>query len=281
MSKREPDSVSARILGGYGIGSERARSDDELTLFEEDFLLPGERLDDLQRNGLYVIQDESKFCFGMDAVLLSGFAAEHMPKACKAALDLCTGGGIIPLLLSAKTDVCHITGIELQAGMADMAQRSVRMNSLEEKIRIITGDIKQAAEHIDAASFDVVTVNPPYFKKGSGIQNPDDSKTIARHEVACTLSDVLHASALALHDGGYFYMVHKPQRLTDILCLMRKTQIEPKVLKPVQPRQDKEPSMILIEGRKGGGAELKIESPLVIYGADGRYTGEMYTIYGY
>lgn len=248
---------------------------------KEGYLLDGERIDDLQRNGLHIIQDPRKFCFGMDAVLLSGFAAEHMGKGKGSLLDLCCGGGIIPLLLSAKTDVKHITGMELQEDMADMAGRSVSMNGLETVIDILRHDLKKAAEVIPAASFDAVTVNPPYFRHGHGIINPDDARTLARHEVGCTLEDVMEAAAYALKEGGMFYMVHKPQRLTDIICAMREAKIEPKTLKAVHPRLDAEPSMVLLEGRKGGGPELRIEKPLIIYGEDGKYTEEMYTIYGY
>ena len=241
----------------------------------------GERLDDLQRNNLYIIQNPEKFCFGMDAVLLSGFAAAHAAPSCRQILDLCTGNGIIPLLLSAKTKADKITGIEIQTEIAEMAVRSVSMNSLEDKIAILNCDIKEASDHIRMASFDMITVNPPYFKAGHGITNPEDSKTISRHEVACTLNDVLAVSASALKNGGYFYMVHKPQRTADVIYEMRRAGIEPKTLKLVHPYISSEASMILIEGRKGAGAEMRIEPPLIIYGEDGKYTGEMYTIYGY
>ena len=245
------------------------------------FLKEGERLDDLQRNGLFIIQDPKRFCFGMDAVLLSGFAGEHYAGKKGRALDLCTGNGIIPLLLSAKTDAEYIAGMEIQHEIADMAERSVEMNALSEKIKILECDIREAAEYTEAASFNMVTVNPPYFKAGHGIINPEDTRTLARHEIACTLEDVLDAASMALKDGGFFYMVHRPQRLADVICGMREALLEPKALKLVYPRIDSQPSMILIEGRKGAGAELAVEPPLIIYGRDGKYTEEMYTIYGY
>ena len=248
---------------------------------KEEYLLPGERLDDLQRNGLYIIQHPDRFCFGMDAVLLSGFVSGHIPSSGGKLLDLCTGNGIIPLLVSAKTDVDHITGMEIQPAVADMAQRSVRMNSLTDRIEILACDIRDAERYIKPSSFDIVTVNPPYFKAGCGIINPRDSKTISRHEVACTLNDVLDRASMALRDGGLFFMVHRPQRLTDIVSGMRHAGIEPKILKTVHPRLSSKPSMVLISGRKGAGAETDIEPPLIIYGEDGRYTEEMYTIYGY
>ncbi|MCR5746739.1 MAG: methyltransferase [Lachnospiraceae bacterium] len=196
-------------------------------------------------------------------------------------LDLCTGNGIIPLLLSAKTDAKYIVGMEIQPDVAEMAKRSVKMNALDNKIEILTSDIKKAAEEISVASFDVVTVNPPYFKKGHGITNPNDTKTIARHEISCTLKDILEAASFALRPGGSLYMVHKPQRLTDVIYEMRSLRIEPKVLKLVYPYVSSEPSMFLIEGKKDGNPEIRIEKPLIIYGEDGNYTEEMYTIYGY
>lgn len=248
---------------------------------KDEYLRTGERIDDLQRNGLYIIQQPERFCFGMDAVLLSGFAAEHASVSGGRILDLCTGSGIIAILMSAKTKADHITGMEIQKDVADMAERSIRLNSLEDRINIINCDIKEAADHIDAASFDMVTVNPPYFKSGHGIVNPADTKTISRHEVACTLQDVLRISAMALKEGGYFYMVHKPHRLADVIYEMRIHNIEPKTLKTVHPDSSSPSSMILLEGRKGAGAEMKVESPLIIYGEDGRYTKEMYTVYGY
>ncbi|MCR5409957.1 MAG: tRNA1(Val) (adenine(37)-N6)-methyltransferase [Lachnospiraceae bacterium] len=248
---------------------------------KEKYLQNGERIDDLQRNGLYIIQDPGEFCFGMDAVLLSGFAAAHAPASCNRILDLCTGGGIIPLLLAAKTKARHITGIEIQQKAAGRADRSVRMNGLSDKIDIINGDIKEAPELMKAASFDMVTVNPPYFRTGHGIINPTDSKTVSRHEVACTLDDVLSAAEYALKNSGTFCMVHKPQRLADVICVMRDHHIEPKALKTVHPRIGDDPSMILIEGRKGAGEEIRIEAPLVIYNDKDEYTEEMYTIYGY
>lgn len=275
-----------------------AASEKSVTADRHAYILDGERLDDLQRNGLYIIQNPKRFCFGMDAVLLSGFASEHASIADGNILDLCTGNGIIPLLLSAKTKASHIVGMEIQPEIADMADRSVRMNALSDKIEILTCDIKEVATYADAASFDMVTVNPPYFKAGHGITNQTESsrkardtkespgisgfnsKTISRHEVACTLEDVLRTAAFALREGGYFYIVHKPQRLSDVICCMREAGIEPKTLKTVHPRIDAEPSMILIEGRKGAGAETRIEPPLIIYGDDGKYTEEMYAIYG-
>ncbi len=241
-------------------------------------LRAGERIDDLQRNGLRIIQDPERFCFGMDAVLLSGYAAV---PAGAGVLDLGSGTGIIPILLSAKTKASQLVGLEIQAESADMAERSVRLNHLEERVRIIQGDIREAAELFDAASFDVVTANPPYMPQGHGLVNPEDAKALARHEIACSLEDVIKAAAYCLKESGTLAMVHRPFRLTDIFSAMRKHRLEPKRMRLVYPREDKEPAMVLIEGRKGGNPCLSVEKPLIIYGPDGKYTEEITEVYGY
>ncbi len=241
-------------------------------------LKPGERLDDLQRNGLQIIQDPDRFCFGMDAVLLSGFAAA--PEGGRV-LDLGTGTGIIPILMSAKTKASELVGLEIQDDSADMAMRSVRLNDLEDKIRIVQGDIKEAGQLFDAASFDVVTSNPPYMIGGHGLKNPDAPKAIARHEVLCDLEDVVKAAARLLKSGGKFYMVHRPFRLAEIMVVMHDYHIEPKRMQLVYPYVDKEPTMVLIEGARGGRSRLTVEKPLIIYESPGKYTPEIYDIYGY
>ena len=241
-------------------------------------LKSGERIDDLQRNGYGIIQDPAKFCFGMDAVLLSGFA--RVSDGSKV-LDLGTGNGIIPILLAAKTGAAHLTGLEIQHESADMAQRSVRLNGLENRLDIAEGDIREAEHLFDAASFDTVTSNPPYMTGGHGLLNPDDAKAIARHEIKCTLEDVIKAAAYCLKPGGAMAMVHRPFRLADIFDTMRKYRIEPKRMKMVYPSAEKEPTMVLIEGRRGGRPRLAVEKPLIIYGSDGKYTQEIYDIYGY
>jgi tRNA1Val (adenine37-N6)-methyltransferase len=244
----------------------------------ETLILPHERVDDLQRNNYRIIQDPGRFCFGMDAVLLSGFANV---KAGEKALDLGTGTGIIPILLEAKTEGEHFTGLEIQPESADMAMRSVRLNHLEERIDIVTGDIKEASKLFGASSFEVVTTNPPYMIGQHGLKNPEDAKAIARHEILCSLDDILRESARLLKPQGRFYMVHRPFRLAEIFCKMVEYRIEPKRMKLVYPYIDKEPNMVLIEGARGGKSRLTVEKPLIVYKEQGVYTDEIYEVYGY
>ena len=238
----------------------------------------GERLDELHRNGYFIIQDPKRFCFGMDAVLLSGFAKA---KRGERVIDLGTGTGIIPILMEAKTDAEDFTALEIQEESADMARRSVAYNHLEEKIKIVTGDIKDASARFGASSFDIVTTNPPYMIGDHGLTSENDAKAIARHEVLCTLDDILRESARLLCPGGRFYMVHRPFRLAEIFCKMVEYKIEPKRMKLVYPYIDKEPNMVLIEGMRGGKSRLTVEKPLIVYKEQGVYTDEIYEIYGY
>lgn len=237
-----------------------------------------ERLDELHRNGYKIIQDKDRFCFGMDAVLLSGFARV---KAGEHTLDLGTGTGIIPILLEAKTEGAHFTGLEIQPESADMAARSVAYNDLQDKIDIVVGDIKDASQRFGASSFDVITTNPPYMIGQHGIKNDQDAKAIARHEVLCNLDDILRESAKMLKPGGRFYMVHRPFRLAEILSKMVEYRIEPKRMQLVYPFVDKEPNMVLLEGLRGGKSRITVEKPLIVYKEPGVYTGEIYDIYGY
>lgn len=237
-----------------------------------------ERIDDLQRNNYKIIQDSDRFCFGMDAVLLSGFAGA---KEGEKVLDLGTGTGIIPILMEAKTKAAHFTGLEIQPDSADMAARSVKLNGLENKIEIVTGDIREAVSLFGAASFDVVTCNPPYMTEHHGLINPEAPKAIARHELLCTLEDVVNQSSRLLRPGGNFYMVHRPFRLADIIVLLRQHKLEPKRMKLVYPFTDKEPNMILVEANRGGKAGMRVEKPLIVYKEPGVYTDEIYDIYGY
>ena len=241
-------------------------------------LKPGERLDELHRNGYVIIQDPQKFCFGMDAVLLSGFAKV---KDGELLLDLGTGTGILPILLEAKTKGKHFTGLEIQEESADMAARSVKLNHLEEKIDIVTGDIKDASNIFGASSFDVITTNPPYMIGNHGISSANQAKAAARHELYCTLDDVLIESAKLLKPNGRFDMVHRPFRLAEIMEKMVRYGLEPKRMRLVYPFVDKEPNMALLEGLRGGNSRLKVERPLIVYQSQGVYTNEILEIYSF
>ena len=204
-----------------------------------------------------------------------------MVKPGEKALDLGTGTGIIPILLEAKTEGRHFTGLEIQEESADMARRSVKYNHLEEKVEIVTGDIKEAGSRFALASFDVVTSNPPYMNDAHGLKNPDLPKAIARHEVLCTLDDVVREAAGLLKPGGRFYMVHRPHRLIEIINTLTKYKLEPKRMKLVHPFVDKDANMVLIEAVRGGKSMIKVEAPIVVYKEQGVYTDEIYDIYGY
>lgn len=240
-------------------------------------LKPEERLDDLQVNGYEIIQHPGKFCFGMDAVLLSNFARV---KKGERVLDLGTGTGIIPILMTAKTEGENFVGLEIQEESADMARRSVSHNQLDEKVEIVTGDIKEAANIFGLASFDVITTNPPYMIGQHGIANESDTKAIARHEVLCTLDDILRESARILKPRGRFYMVHRPFRLAEILSKMVEVGIEPKRMRMVHPFIDKEPNMVLIEGMRGANSRMTVERPLIVYKEVGVYSDELLGEYG-
>ena len=237
---------------------------------------PEERVDDLQ-NGFYVIQNPAKFCFGMDAVLLSGFAKI---KKDARVLDMGTGTGIIPILLKSRGKGAHFTGLEIQEECADMAARSVAYNNLESAIDIVCGDIKEAAETFGAASFDVVTSNPPYMIGEHGLRNPYMAKAIARHEVLCTLEDVVSQASRVLKDRGHFFMVHRPFRLAEIFQVLMKYKLEPKRMQLVHPYIDREPNMVLIEACKGGNSRITVERPLIVYEKPGEYTKAILEIYG-
>lgn len=241
-------------------------------------LLPGERIDELQRNGYRIIQNPERFCFGMDAVLLSGFARAKKQERC---LDLGCGNGIIPILMEAKTEGKHFTGLEIQPESADMAKRSVALNGLQDRIDIVEGDIKDASKIFGASSFHVVTTNPPYMTAQHGLTNVYEAKTIARHEVLCNLEDIIRESARLLMPGGRFYMVHRPFRLAEIISLMVQYRMEPKRMRLVYPYVDREPNMVLIEGLRGGKSRMTVEKPLIVYKEPRKYTDEIYNVYGY
>lgn len=243
---------------------------------ESGLLKQGERLDDLQRDGLMIIQNPEWFCFGMDAVLLTAFV-----RAGKGSrmLDLGCGNGVIPILLSAKTEGEVFEGLEIQADIADMAQRSVQLNHLEEQVHIMTGDIREASSYYEAASFDVITSNPPYMTNAHGLTNEISHKAIARHELLCSLEDVVRESARLLKPGGHFFMVHRPFRLSEIMNTMCQYKLEPKRLQMVYPYVDREPNMVLIEGTRGGNQGMVVEKPLIVYEDVNVYTKEVRELY--
>lgn len=240
-------------------------------------LKAGERLDDLQIKGYEIIQSPGRFCFGMDAVLLSSFAKV---KRGEMALDLGTGTGILPILTEAKNEGERYIGLEIQEESADMARRSVLHNHLENKIEIVTGDIKEASTIFGAASVHVITTNPPYMIGEHGLKNENEALYIARHEALCTLDDILRESARLLKPKGRFYMVHRPFRLPEILAKMAKYGIEPKRMRLVYPHVDKEPNMVLVEGMRGAKPRMQVEPPLIVYNKDGSYTEELLKMYG-
>ncbi len=237
-----------------------------------------ERIDDLQRNNLKIIQDPGRFCFGMDAVLLSGFAAAG--KGDKL-LDLGTGTGILPILLSAKTEVAELTGLEIQPESADMASRSVALNGIGDRVKIVEGDIKEADKLFALSSFDVITCNPPYMIGQHGLTNPDSPKAIARHEIECTFDDVARVTEKLLKPNGHFYLVHRPFRLSEILCTLTKYHLEPKRMRLVYPFADREPNMVLIESIRGAKPRMTVEKPLIIFKEKDVYTDEVKELYGF
>ncbi|MDP4179254.1 MAG: tRNA1(Val) (adenine(37)-N6)-methyltransferase, partial [Bacillota bacterium] len=234
-------------------------------------------LDDLQIGNIYVIQKKNAFRFGVDAVLLANYAKI---KNDSVVVDLCSGTGIIPFVLAGKTKAKNITGLEIQEEMVEMSCRSVEYNNLQNKIQFIHGDLKDIDSLNKLPKADVVTVNPPYKLEKSGIISTDDKNAIARHEICCNLEDVIAASKYILKDNGKLFIVHRPERMIDIFCMMRKYKIEPKNIKLVYPNLKKPPNIVLIEGHKGGGAFLKWEAPLYVHNEDGTYTEEIKRIYG-
>ena len=240
-------------------------------------LKENERIDDLELNGLKIIQNKNGFCFGMDSVLLSDFAKEI--KKNSTILDMGTGTGILGILLSAKTQDTKITGVEIQPEVAQMAQRSVQLNHLEERIDIICEDIKELKKIYETQSVDAIVTNPPYKKKGTGGINENEAKLISRHEITANLEDFISIASYLLKDQGSIYMVHRPERLADIMTSLRKYKLEPKVIKFVHPNQEKEPNLILVKATKNARPFLKVEKPIYIYDLQGNYTKDILEIY--
>ena len=240
-------------------------------------LLENERIDDLEFNNLKIIQNSTGFCFGIDSVLLSDYAKNLKPGS--KVIDIGTGTGIIGILLCAKSKLKSIIGIEIQKEVADMAKRSIKLNGLEEKFNILNMNIKDVFEFIEPNSIDTIVTNPPYMKLNSGAQNIEEKKLISRHEVECNLEDIVKISYKLLKSKAEFYMVHRAERIVDILYTLRKYRLEPKQLRFVQSRQDSSPNLVLLRCVKDGGKALKIDKPLIVYNDEGRYTEEILKIY--
>ena len=241
-------------------------------------LKENERIDDLQLNNLKIIQNKNGFCFGIDSVLLSDFAKEI--KENSRVLDLGTGTGILPILLCGKTDLKEIIGMEIQEDVAEMAQRNSKLNGLENRFKVINENILNIEKVLEKRSFDAIVTNPPYKRKDTGRINEEKTKQIARHEITANLEDFIKTSETMLKDKGSLYMVHRPERLVELMSLLKKYKLEPKILKLVQPTIDKNPNLVLIKAVKNAKPFLKIEKTLIVYNQDRSYTDEILKIYG-
>ena len=251
----------------------------------ETLLKNNERIDDLELNGLKVIQNKEYFCFGMDSILLANFVVSESSK--NLIVDFCSGSGVIPIVISAKKKYKKIIGIELQDEMFDLLSRNIILNELDEKIDKIQGDIKEVLNikkyilrEYGTDNVDIIVCNPPYKQVGTGFRNENEVKYIARHEEKCSLEDIFSSASKLLKSKGKLYLVHKPERLVDLLALSRKYDLEPKRVRFVHPKCDKRASIVLLEYTKSGKNELNIESPLIEYDDKGNYTDEIYSIYG-
>lgn len=243
-----------------------------------DLVFENERIDDLQIGGLKIIQNPEWFCFGTDAVLLADYASKSIKKNARV-LDMCSGNGIIPILLSAKSKAAEIYGLEIQDCVAEMASRSVKMNGLEDKIKMFCGDLKTADALFGRSFFNNIICNPPYKEAGGGLTNKNDPVTLARHEILCSLEDIIRVSSILLEPYGKLCMIHRPERLADILCLMRAYKIEPKRLRFIHPTADKTATMILVEGAYCGKPKLFLDPPLYVYKEPNVYSDEILHIY--
>ncbi len=234
-----------------------------------------ERIDDLQYKGLKIIQNTDGFCFGVDSVLLTEFAKDM--KKNKTIVDLGTGTGIIGILLSKKVEASKVIGIEIQKDVAEMASRSVELNNLQNIMQILNEDVKSLS--LEKNSFDYVVTNPPYKKIGTGIINKEDKQIISRHETTVNLDEWLKVASNLLKDNGAIYMVHRPERLNEIIENLRKYRLEPKRIRFVYPKVSKDANLVLIKAVKYANSFLKVEKPLIIYNEDGSYTDEILKIY--
>ncbi len=244
---------------------------------EQELIMPHERVDDLQLEGLKIIQDPKGFCFGIDAVLLSHFVKV---KRTHRIVEFGTGTGIIPILLAGKTQFEHLYAFEVQEEVADMARRSVKLNHLEDRIEIIKANLKESLQYFDKGTIDTIVSNPPYMSTDGGIKNPSDKKAISRHEVLCTLEDIIVNASSLLKPGGNLYMIHRPNRLADLIYLCKQNKLEPKEIRMIQPYAHKKPNIFLMRCAKGGRPDLKFHDPLIVRTDQGDYTKEIYDIYG-
>ena len=240
-------------------------------------LYDNERIDDLEFKGLKIIQNVNGFCFFLDSVLLSDFAKNI--KDDSIVLDLGTGTGIIPILLCGKTNLKEIIGVEIQEDVANMANRSSKLNNLEDRFKVLNANILNLDKYYEKNTFDVIITNPPYKKKNSGVINDDERKVISRHEITASLEDFIKVTKDLLKDKGEFYMVHRPDRLVDILYLLRKYKIEPKEIRFVFSNKEKPPKLVLIKAVKNANEFLKVDNNLYIYDDEGNYTNEILKIY--
>lgn len=234
-----------------------------------------ERIDDLQYKGLKIIQNTEGFCFGVDSVLLTEFARDM--KKNKTIVDLGTGTGIIGILLSKKVEASKIIGVEIQKDVANMAKKSVELSNLQNIMQILNEDVKKLS--LEKNSFDYVVTNPPYKKKGTGIINREDKQIISRHETTVNLEEWIKVASQLLKDNGAIYMVHRPERLNEIIENLRKYRLEPKRIRFVYPKINKNSNLVLIKAVKYANSFLKVEKPLIIYNEDGTYTDEILKIY--
>lgn len=245
----------------------------------DELLKDGERIDEIGFGNLRLIQKPEDFCYGIDAVLLATFA--EIRKGARA-IDLGAGTGIIPLILSHRTEASEIVGVEIQQASYERGLRNIFLNGLEDRIRLIHGDVKQLVKEklVARHSFDAVLTNPPYVKSGGGLKNKASAKTIARHETTADLADFIGEAGLLLKDRGDFYMVHRPNRLVDVVALCRQHKLEPKELRLVCPDRNTAPNILLLRCVKHGRPELKFLDPLYVYKEDGgAYTDEIMRLY--
>lgn len=240
-------------------------------------LKENEKIDDLEFKNLKIIQNKDGFCFGIDSILLTDFAKNI--KQNSKVIDLGTGTGIIPILLYGKTKNTKFVGVEIQPEVAEMANRSVKLNLLENNIEILNTNILELSKIYNRGSFDVVTTNPPYKKINTGVINENNKKLISRHEITASLEDFIRTASFLLKDLGEFYMVHRPDRLVDIFYEMRKNKIEPKKIKFIYLNKNKKTNLVLIKGIKNGKQFLEFENNLYVYNEDGNYTNEILKIY--